>query len=136
MFQMFFYLSHARNHMNKYSNALNNKQKQVFPNHKFSKADHEKKNTVQDEMWKPYRYTLYKYTDKYQHANLLSAGLEVGFQEVVEGPHVLLLTEEQVVRNVLHYLAHQHQASFHTRRRLLVYDPGFQGRHCHRKKHG
>ena len=58
------------------------------------------------------------------------SGLEVGFEEVVEWPHVLLLGEEDMVRDVLHDLAHERQSALHTRRGLLVDDPRLARRYC------
>jgi len=38
--------------------------------------------------------------------------IKVGFQEIVERPHVQLLGKQNMVGNVLHYLAHECQTTF------------------------
>ena len=59
-----------------------------------------------------------------------SCGIEVRFEEIVEGPHVQFLREQNVIGNVLHNLAHQRQAAFDPRRWLHIHDARLARRHC------
>ena len=59
----------------------------------------------------------------------LSADFEVGFQELVEDAHVLLLGEEDVVGRALQDLAHERQTALHPHRRLPVDDARVKRRH-------
>ena len=58
-----------------------------------------------------------------------AACLKVCLEEVIEGPHVLLLGEEHMVGYVLHDLTHQGETSLHARGGLAVYDTTLTGRH-------
>lgn len=51
-------------------------------------------------------------------------------QEVIEGEHVLLFAELNMVGNVLQDLRHEHQPSLHLSTRLTVQDASLTGGNC------